>query len=251
MSNGTSSGGSGKGKSGGGGGSGGKNYGMAAAFGSLGFVGGFTGSLLDSHLANQEANYNWRSSVNAVNRENNQLAEQLRLANRRTADVYGYQTDRFKKQAGFIEEEYNRAGEDLQRQLQGAFAQSAYARQAQLAQLAQMTGYNTAATGSGNRSRARADLLGTLGNFGRNQAMEAERLSGQVGQINRNRAALGRQAQQSTFNAYGDLGILPELQRYYGAAIPDAPFRPNGGLMIAKAAMAGIGSGMNALGMVG
>jgi len=225
------------------------NWALAGGFAGAGFLGGITTSLLESNYAQQERDYQWKSAVNQVQRENAQQLKQIGLANRRTADVYSYQADRFKQQLGLIKEEYNRAGEDLQRQLQGAFAQSAYARQAQLAQLAQVTGYNTAATDGGNRSRQRADVLGTLATFGRNQAMEAERLAGVVGQTQRERGALGRQVKQSVFNAYGDLGILPELQRYYGAAIPDAPMRMNSGMMIAQAGMAGFSGALSGLGI--
>ena len=126
--------------------------------------------------------------------------------------------------------------------MQGAFAQSAYSRQAQLQALAQASGFNAASTGDGNRSRQRADLLATVGTFGRNQAQEAERLAGVVAQTSRNRMALGRQAKQSVFNAYGDLGILPELQKYYGAETPFAPRKMNSMLTGLQAVSSGLQS---------
>lgn len=169
----------------------------------------------------------WNQEAQATIRQNQRQALMIKEANKRTADIYGYQTGRFKQNLGFIGEEYNRAGEDLQREMQGAFAQSAYSRQAQLQALAQASGFNAASTGGGNRSRERADLLATVGTFGRNQAQEAERLSGVVAQTGRNRQALGRGAKQSIFNAYGDLGVLPELQKYYGAETPMAPRKMN------------------------
>ena len=186
----------------------------------------------------------YRSDAAATNRQNARQALMIKEANQRTADIYKYQTGRFQENLGFINEEYSRAGEDLQRELQGAFAQSAYSRQSQLAALAQATGYNSAAFEGSSRSRGRADLLGTLGVFGRNQAMEAERLSGVVSQTNRNRQALGRQAKQSIFNAYGDLGIAPELQRYYGQEMPMTPQGANMGMVFANALMQGAKSGV-------
>lgn len=227
----------------------GKNWGLAGGFAGAGFLGGIATSLLESNFQQQQQDYQWQSAIKQTQRENAQQLKQIGLANRRTADIYNYQTDRFKQQLGLIKEEYSRAGQDLQRQMQGAFAQSAYARQAQLAELAQITGYNAAATGGGNRSRQRADVLGSLATFGRNQAMEAERLSGVVAQTQRDRQALGRQVKQSVFDAYGDIGILPELQRYYGAAIPDAPMRMNSGMMIAQAGMAGFSGALAGLGI--
>ena len=146
-------------------------------------------------------------------------------------------------------EEYSRAGEDLQRQLGAEFAQSAYSKQAQLSALSQAVGFNRAAFEGTSRSRQRADLMGTLGTFGRNAAMEAERLAGAVEQTDRSRQALGRQATQSIFTAWGDLGILPETQRYFGQEVAMRPQGPNMGMMIATGlldtAKQAVGMGMS------
>ena len=174
----------------------------------------------------------WKKQADATTRANQRQALMIREANTRTADIYGYQTGRFAQNLGFIQEEYARAGEDLQRQLGAEFVQSAYAKQAQLGALSQAVGYNRAAFEGTSRSRQRADILGTLGTFGRNAAMEAERLAGVVSQTGRSREALGRQATQSIFTAYGDLGILPEMQRYFGQEVGMRPEAPNMGLMI-------------------
>lgn len=180
-----------------------------------------------------------------VQRQNELNAKLVAASNKRTADIYGYQTGRFTQNLGFIQEDFSRAGEDLQRELGAAFAQSAYSRQGQLTALSQAVGFNRAAFEGVSRSRERADVLGTLGVFGRNAAMEAERLTGVVGQAGRSRQALGRQATQSVFNAYGDLGILPELQQFVAAEMPSAPFQPNAGLTIMNALMGGASTAMS------
>lgn len=174
----------------------------------------------------------WKQQADATTRANQRQALMIREANTRTADIYGYKTGRFEKNLGFIQEEYSRAGEDLQRQLGAEFAQSAYSKQAQLSALSQAVGFNRAAFEGTSRSRQRADLMGTLGTFGRNAAMEAERLAGVVEQTDRSRQALGRQATQSIFTAWGDLGILPETQRYFGQEVAARPEGPNMGMMI-------------------
>jgi len=179
-------------------------------------------------------------------RENQLNARLIAASNKRTADIYGYQTGRFSQNLGFIQEDFARAGEDLQRELGQAFAQSAYSRQGQLTALSQAVGFNRAAFEGTSRSRERADVLGTLGTFGRNAAMEAERLTGVVSQAGRSRQALGRQATQAIFNAYGDLGILPELQQFTAAQLPDRPFQPNAGLTIMNAVMTGAAQGIQA-----
>jgi hypothetical protein len=180
-----------------------------------------------------------------VQRQNELNAKLVAASNKRTADIYGYQTGRFTQNLGFIQEDFARAGEDLQRELGAAFAQSAYSRQGQLTALSQAVGFNRAAFEGVSRSRERADVLGTLGVFGRNAAMEAERLTGVVGQAGRNRQALGRQATQSVFNAYGDLGVLPELQQFIATEMPSAPFQPNAGLTIMNALMGGASTAMS------
>lgn len=202
-------------------------------------------SLFGSSQESAQRLQQYKQSLKAVQRENELNARMVAAANKRTADIYGYQTGRFQQNLGFIQEDYARAGEDLQRELGSAFAQSAYSRQSQLAALSAAAGFNRAAFEGTSRSRQRADVLGTLGTFGRNAAMQAEQLAGVVGQTNRNRQALGRQATQSIFNAYGDLGILPELQQYTAAAMPDRPYRTNTGLTIMNALMGGASTAMS------
>ncbi len=211
------------------------NWDKAKAGAGIGAGLGVLGIGLDMWKA--DAAYNasvreWKQQADATTRANQRQAMMIREANTRTADIYGYQTGRFAQNLGFIQEEYARAGEDLQRQLGAEFVQSAYAKQAQLTALSQAVGYNRAAFEGTSRSRQRADVLGTLGAFGRNAAMEAERLAGVVGQTGRSREALGRQATQSIFTAYGDLGILPEMQRYFGQEVGMRPEAPNMGMMI-------------------
>lgn len=205
-------------------------------------VGGIT-SLIGASQESAQRRQQYQQEVARVERQNQINARLTAAANRRTADIYGYQTGRFQQNLGYIQEEYARAGEDLQRELGQAFAQSAYSRQNQLAALSQAVGFNQAAFEGTSRSRQRADVLGTLGTFGRNAAMEAERLSGVVGQTSRSRQTLGRQARQSIFNAYGDLGVLPELQQFFATSLPNQPFSPNMGLTIgssmASAALGG------------
>lgn len=202
-------------------------------------------SLLGARQESAQRRQQYEQEKARTIRENQLNARLIAASNKRTADIYGYQTGRFAQNLGFIQEDYARAGEDLQRELGSAFAQSAYSRQGQLTALAQATGFNRAAFEGTSRSRQRADVLGTLGVFGRNAAMEAERLAGVVGQAGRSREALGRQATQSIFNAYGDLGILPELQQFTAAELPSQPFQPNMGLTIASAVMGGAMSGFH------
>ncbi|MGA1280818.1 MAG: hypothetical protein ACO3YZ_04550 [Candidatus Nanopelagicaceae bacterium] len=203
-------------------------------------------SLFGASQESRQRQQQYQQEKDRVLRENQLNAKLIAASNKRTADIYGYQTGRFAQNLGFIQEDFARAGEDLQRELGQAFAQSAYSRQGQLAALSQAVGFNRAAFEGSSRSRQRADVLGTLGTFGRNAAMEAERLAGVVGQTGRSRQALGRQATQSVFNAYGDLGILPELQQFTAAAMPNQPFKPNMGLTIMNALASGASSAISA-----
>lgn len=215
-----------------------------AAGGGFGLLDFGMNMFAENQRQNQAFNQ-WKQEAAYTQRQNQRQALMIKESNQRTAEIYGYQTGRFRENLGLIDQEYNRAGEDLQRGLQSAFAQSAYSRQSQLAALAQATGYNSARGQAGNRSQERSDLLATMGNFGRNQAMEAERLAGVVGQTNRDRAALGRQAKQSVFNAWGDLGVLPELQKYYGQEMPFAPQRQSAWLTGFQALSQGATSGIS------
>lgn len=215
---------------------------VGGAFGAFNLATSLFGAQQESAQRQQQ----YEAEKARVQRQNALNMQLISAANKRTADIYGYQTGRFQQNLGFIQEDYARAGEDLQRELGQAFAQSAYSRQGQLAALSQAVGYNRAAFEGTSRSRQRADVMGTLGAFGRNAAMEAERLVGVVGQAGRNKQALGRQATQSIFGAYGDLGVLPELQQFIPAEMPSQPFQPNAGLTIMSALSGGISSGISA-----
>lgn len=201
-------------------------------------------SLFGASQESAQRQQQYQQEKDRVLRENQLNSRLIAAANKRTADIYGYQTGRFSQNLGFIQEDFARAGEDLQRELGQAFVQSAYSRQAQLTALSQAVGFNRAAFEGTSRSRERADVMGTLGAFGRNAAMEAERLTGVVSQAGRSKQALGRQATQSVFNAYGDLGILPELQQFIPAELPGQPFQPNAGLTIMSALMGGASAAM-------
>jgi len=214
---------------------------VGGAFGTFNLATSLFGAQQESAQRQQQ----YEAEKARVQRQNALNMRLIAESNKRTADIYGYQTGRFQQNLGFIQEDYSRAGEDIQRELGQAFAQSAYSRQGQLAALSQAVGYNRAAFEGTSRSRQRADVLGTLGTFGRNAAMEAERLTGVVGQTGRTKQALGRRATQSVFNAYGDLGILPELRQFIPAEMPDQPFRTNAGLTIMSALSAGISSGIS------
>ena len=200
-------------------------------------------SIAQSLFGASQQQQQYQHEKDRVNRENQINSRLIAASNKRTADIYGYQTGRFIKNLEFIQEDYTRAGEDLQRELGQAFTQSAYSKQAQLTALSQAVGFNRAAFEGTSRSRERADVMGTLGVFGRNAAMEAERLAGVVGQTTRNRQALGRQATQSIFSAYGDLGILPELQTFTPAMMPSVG--PNAGLTIMNALMGGASTALS------
>jgi hypothetical protein len=221
-----------------------KAWAGAAVGGGLGLLGMGLDMFKADQAYNQEVQQ-WKQQADATTRANQRQALMIREANTRTADIYGYQTGRFAQNLGFIQEEYARAGEDLQRQLGAEFAQSAYAKQAQLSALTQAVGANRAASEGVSRSRQRADVLATLGTFGRNARMEAERLAEVVDQSGRNRQALGRQATQSIFTAYGDLGILPELQRYAGQEVAMRPQAPNMGMQIASGLMGTLQQGVS------
>ena len=208
-------------------------------------------SLLGASSQAEQQKQQYEQEKARVRRQNDINSRLIAASNKRTADIYGYQTGRFTQNLGFIQEDYQRAGEDIQRELGQAFAQSAYSRQGQLAALSQAVGYNRAAFEGTSRSRQRADVLGTLGVFGRNAAMEAERLTGVVSQAGRTRQALGREAQQAVFNAYGDLGVLPELQQFFAADMPSTPFQPNAGLTIMNAIASGASSAISAGSTIG
>jgi len=160
----------------------------------------------------------------------------INAGNRQRRDIFSRQLDQANTQKGFNADAANRAYAAEQRRLNEVFTQAAFQRQGMLENLIQAQGENNARERYGNSAR-RSNLVSTLGNFGRQQAVMAESLASARGQSARNMQEIGRQHLSADYQTWQGVSIPPSME----ANIP-AP-RMNGmntALMIGNSLMSGL-----------
>jgi len=160
-------------------------------------------------------------------------------ANRRTEQNFGRQLGMVQEQFGYNRDAANRAYATEQIRLNELFAQAAFQQQGALQNLVETRGANNATERYG-RSAARANLVGTLGQFGRNQAIQAESLASAQAQSARNLDQISRDSFSQNLNAWQQVAIAPTLQS--AVPMPQAPSGFNTALMIGNSLMAGLGT---------
>lgn len=131
--------------------------------------------------------------------------------NRQRRDIFGRQLDQAKTQQGFNADAANRAYAAEQRRLNETFTQTAFQRQGMLENLLQAQGYNNATERYGTSAR-RANLIGTLGNFGRQQAILADSLSSARSQSTQNMREIGRQHLTTDYQNWQGVSIPPMME---------------------------------------
>jgi hypothetical protein len=158
-------------------------------------------------------------------------------ANRRTEQMFGRQLGMVQEQFGYNRDAANRAYAAEQIRLNELFAQAAFQQQGALQNLVETRGANNATERYG-KSAARANLVGTLGQFGRNQAVLAESLASAQAQSNRNLDQTSRDLFNQNLNAWQQVAIAPTLQS--AVPMPQAPSGFNSALMIGGSLMSGL-----------
>lgn len=160
--------------------------------------------------------------------------------NRRRRDIFGRQIDQAKMQMGFNADAANRAYAAEQRRLNEQFTAAAFQRQGLLQNLIETQGYNNATESYGNSAR-RANLINTLGQFGRQQAVMAESLASARGQSARTMQEIGRQNLSADFQTWQGVSIPPMME----SNIPAPRLNTgNTALMIGNSLMSGLNTYM-------
>jgi hypothetical protein len=160
--------------------------------------------------------------------------------NRQRRQIFGRQLDQAKMQMGFNADAANRAYSAEQRRLNEQFTAAAFQRQGMLQNLIEAQGYNNATESYGNSAR-RANLINTLGQFGRQQAIMADSLASARGQSARNMQEIGRQNLSADFQTWQGVSIPPTME----ANVPAPRINSaNTALMIGNSLMSGLNTYM-------
>lgn len=156
-------------------------------------------------------------------------------SNRMRRDIFSRQIDQYKTQQGFNADAANRAYSAEQRRLNEVFTQSAFQQQGMLESLMKVQGENNATERYGNSAR-RANLVESLGAFGRQQAVMAESLASARSQSSQNLAEISRQRLGSEYGNWQQIAIPPMMEVN---TPPPRMSSGNSALMIGNALMGG------------
>lgn len=162
-------------------------------------------------------------------------------SNRMQRDMFGRQIDQFKQQKQFNADAANRAYAAEQRRLNEQFTSAAFQRQGLLENLIQVQGANNASETYGNSAR-RANLVGTLGAYGRQQATMAETLASARIQSRSNELEIGRQNLNADFGAWQGVSIAPQPQAHVPNYTPPRSSGLNTALMIGSQVLGAVGT---------
>lgn len=160
-----------------------------------------------------------------------------RYANERTQRAYDNQVGMVREQYGYNRDAANRAYTSEQIRLNELFQQAAFQQQGALQNLLEVQGSNNASERYG-RSANRANLIGTLGQFGRNQAMQAASLASARSQSGRNLEQISRDQMSADLNAWQSIAVPPMMQAQM--PMPQVPSSMNTALMIGNSALNGL-----------
>lgn len=152
-----------------------------------------------------------------------------RYANDRTQRAFDRQVGTVKEQYGYNRDAANRAYTSEQIRLNELFQQAAFQQQGALQNLMEVQGTNNASERYG-KSANRANLIGTLGQFGRNQAIQAASLASARGQSGRNLEQISRDQMSADLGAWQNIAVPPMMQSQM--PMPKAPSGMNTALMI-------------------
>tara|TARA_R100000152_G_C6744071_1_gene167786 strand:- start:255 stop:1151 length:897 start_codon:yes stop_codon:yes gene_type:complete len=179
----------------------------------------FGSSLLGAHGRSRAAvkQFARQHGQNVYNSTFNKLRVQSQ--NEDTVRIFHEKLKQSKMQMEFNASAAGGAYANVQRNLNNTYARAAFAREKLQQRLGQIEGMQAAKGGRGrSRSADRADLVNSLGNFGREQAKITKSLAGARAASKEQMAGIGRKHLTSDFNSWAQTAIAPRLAWHGGDA---------------------------------
>jgi len=179
----------------------------------------FGKSLLGAHSRSRAAvkQFARQHGQNVYNAHFNKL--RIKSQNEDTVRIFHKKLEQGKMQMEFNASAAGGAYANVQRNLNNTFARAAFARDKLQQRLAQVQGMQAAKGGRGSsRSADRADLVNSLGNFGREQSKITKSLAGARAASKEQMAGIGRKHLSSDFQTWSKTAIAPRLAWHGGDA---------------------------------
>tara|TARA_R100000458_G_scaffold59768_1_gene71649 strand:+ start:93 stop:1013 length:921 start_codon:yes stop_codon:yes gene_type:complete len=181
----------------------------------------FGSSLLGAHGRSRAAvkQFAAQHGRNVYNAHFNKL--KVAQHNEDTVRIFKEELKQGKMQMEFNASAAGGAYANIQRNLNTTFARASYAREQLQQRLAHVQGMQAAKGASrrgSSRSANRADLINSLGNFGRQQAKMTASLAGARAAAKEQMAGIGRKHLSSDFQSWAKTAIVPRMAWHGGDA---------------------------------
>ena len=172
----------------------------------------FGKSLLGSHMASRNAVKQFARQHGAAVYSSTFNKLRINQRNKDTQQIFQKKLELTREQMDFNASAAGAAYANEDRKLNAAFDISKWAREDLQQSLAKTVGMQDARGGGSSRSRDRADLINSFGNFGREQqkitaSLASERIASKV-----RKAGIGNQHLSSDFQAWAQTAIAPRLE---------------------------------------
>ena len=178
-------------------------------------------SILGAHMKSRAAvkAFAQQHGRNVYNAHFNKL--KVGQHNEDTVRIFKERLKQGKMQMEFNSSAAGGAYANVQRNLNNTFARASYAReqlQQKLAHVQGMQAVKGASRTGSSRSADRADLINSLGNFGRQQAKMTASLAGARAAAKEQMAGIGRKHLSSDFQSWAKTAIVPRMAWHGGDA---------------------------------
>ena len=164
----------------------------------------------DRQAAEQRKAFANQAASNAYSTEFEKLM--IEAHNERTVEIYDKQLGQYREQVGLNAESALQAYAQEQRVLNEQYTIHAFGKNKMLRELMEVQGNQLAAgMGNTNRSKERANLINSLGNFGVEQLMLDENLRGVQSAYRQRKGAIQSQWAHADRDAFAKVAIAPRL----------------------------------------
>tara|TARA_R100000742_G_C4271838_1_gene90871 strand:+ start:102 stop:827 length:726 start_codon:yes stop_codon:yes gene_type:complete len=172
------------------------------------------GSLLKGHMASRSAVKNFARQHGAAVYSSHFNKLRIDQRNLDTQRIFSKKLEQTKEQLSYNAQAANQAYQNEDLILNNKFAQASWAREEMMRTLDKVHGKQAASSqGVGSsRSRDRANLINSIGNFGVQQAKLTASLASERAASKLRKAGIGRQHLQSDFQAWAQTAIAPRLE---------------------------------------
>jgi len=185
---------------------------MALPFFAIAAGAGFAKNLIGGHMRSRAAVKQFARQHGAAVYSSHFNKLRIDQRNKDTQQIFQKKLELTREQMDFNASAAGQAYANEDRKLNATFDISKWAREDLQQSLAKTMGMQAARGGGSSRSRDRADMVNSIGNFGREQAKITASLASERIASKLRKAGIGQQHLSSDFQAWAQTAIAPRLE---------------------------------------